>query len=100
MKILLVCSGGFTTSLLADNMRKALTDPNDIVDAGPVSEVKNLIDKYDIVLIGPQIRFKFNEIQKIAQSHGKKAGLLNPQLLSTLDGAMAVEAAKKLSEGQ
>lgn len=98
MRVLLVCSGGFTTSILVENMRRVMDEKEDYVEARPVSDVKDLIDKFDVVLLGPQVRFKLKEVRQLAEAHGKKAGLLDPRFLSTLDGKGVFELAKKIME--
>ena len=65
MKVLLICSAGMSTSLLVNNMLK-FADAGDVVDALPFGELEEKIDNYDVVLLGPQIRFKLKEVEKIA----------------------------------
>lgn len=97
MRILLVCAGGFTTSLMVENTKEVL-QPGDYVNALPVSEVKTVIDDYDVVLLGPQVKYKLKEVSELAKKHGKKAGVLEPRVVSTLSGQAIYQAAKKLME--
>ena len=55
MKILLACSAGMSTSLLVTNMKK-VADPADVIEAHPVRTVPDIIDNWDVLLLGPQVR--------------------------------------------
>ena len=46
---------------------KKNADPDDVVDAVPVGELESVIDKYDVILLGPQIRFKEKDVKKLAE---------------------------------
>lgn len=63
MKILLACSAGTSTSLVVAAMEKYWKD-NDIkgnkVDAYGVAEAAHVAKKYDVVLLGPQVRFQLS----------------------------------------
>ncbi|MDY3359708.1 MAG: PTS sugar transporter subunit IIB, partial [Clostridium celatum] len=56
--ILLVCAAGMSTSLLVNKMKEAAKVKGIEVDikALPVSECASVVDKIDIVLLGPQVR--------------------------------------------
>lgn len=59
MNILLVCAGGMSTSLLVERMRKEIEKRNlkDVkVDANAIENLEKIIDDYDVILVGPQIR--------------------------------------------
>lgn len=95
MKVLLVCAGGFSTSIIMENMREVASE-EDRIDAYPVSEMENLIDDYDVVLVGPQVRFRYPELEKMAKEHGKKISLIDRKLYGTLDGTKILDLARSL----
>ena len=95
MKVLLICAAGMSTSLLTTNMRKN-AQPGDEVDAVPVSELSQNIDKYDVILLGPQIRFKLKEVEAEAKAKGKKAGVIDMRAYGMMDGKAAMDQARKL----
>ena len=66
MKILLVCAGGMSTSILMKKMEKycAQVGENLTISAIGKGEVENEWQKYDCILIGPQISFALNEIKE------------------------------------
>lgn len=71
MNILLMCAAGMSTSLVVSKMKKALgPDEQDwVIEAKPAETFKDEFKKYDVVLLGPQIRFKKDKFQKIASQY-------------------------------
>ena len=71
MKILLLCAAGMSTSLVVSKMKKVLgPDEQDwVIEAKPAERFKDEFKEYDVVLLGPQIRFKKAEFQKIASDY-------------------------------
>ncbi len=59
MKILLACSAGMSTSLLEKSMNTYLEENNikGEVKAMSSGDAKQVMDKWDIVMLGPQVRF-------------------------------------------
>jgi len=98
MKVLLICAAGMSTSLLTNNMRKN-AEPGDEVEAVPVSELEQNIDKYDVILLGPQIRFKLKDVEKVAAPKGKKTGVIDMRAYGMMDGKAAMAQARKLMAG-
>lgn len=63
-KILLVCSGGMSTSVLMSKMQK-YGEENGIdiqVDACGTNNYQDQVSKYDIILLGPQIAYRKKQI--------------------------------------
>ncbi|MFV0396202.1 MAG: PTS sugar transporter subunit IIB [Coprobacillaceae bacterium] len=73
MKILLVCCAGMSTSMLVQRMEKAAKEKE--IDAQilavPILEAKreNMMDEYDIVMLGPQVR---NELKYLTEMSAGK----------------------------
>lgn len=99
MKVLLVCAAGMSTSLLTNNMKKN-ADPDDVVDAVPVGELEGVIDKYDVILLGPQIRFKEKDVKKLAEPKGIPSGVIDMRAYGMMDGKAAMDQARKLVAGK
>ena len=95
MKVLLICSAGMSTSLLVNNRMKFAQD-GDAVDALPFGELEAKITEYDVVLLGPQIRFKLKDVQKVAAEHGKPAEVIDMRVYGTMNGQAAMEQARRL----
>ncbi len=66
MKILLVCAGGFSTSILMNKVRKWATSNNEdvTIDAMGKEAYENAWQNYDCILIGPQISYTLDDIKE------------------------------------
>lgn len=97
MKILLVCNQGMSTGMLVESM-KQFGNEDDYIEATPVTHVSKKIQDFDVVLVGPQIRYKFDEIAAIANQYHKKIEVVDMVAYGTMDGKKVMEQAKKLYE--
>jgi PTS system cellobiose-specific IIB component len=66
MNILLVCAGGYSTSILMNKVMKYAKQNNlDIkIEAHGASLEDITASDFDVVLLAPQVRFKKDEIEK------------------------------------
>ncbi len=98
-KILLACSAGMSTSLLEESMKKYAASINEEVDiiAKASGEAKQIIDQYDIILLGPQVKFMEANFKQIAK--GKPVVVIPPQIYAMAKGEecfkLALEHLKK-----
>lgn len=95
MKVLLVCAAGMSTSLLTNNMKKN-ADADDVIEALPVNELAANADKYDVVLLGPQIRFKEKEVKAVTEPKGIPSAVIDMRAYGMMDGKTVMEQARKL----
>ncbi len=60
INILLVCNAGMSTSLLIEKIEKAGVSQSieAAVEARPVEDIKEYVSDKDVILLGPQVRFK------------------------------------------
>lgn len=65
-KIMLVCNGGMSTSIMAKQIRDASEGRYDVVAYSEGVYANNLTDDIKVILIAPQIRFLVDEIQNVA----------------------------------
>ena len=67
MKILLICSAGMSTSLLVSKMEKSAEARGIecLIKAVSAADGKNVINDYDVVLLGPQVRYLKSDLQKV-----------------------------------
>lgn len=68
VRIMLACAAGMSTSLLVTKMQKAAEEKGVEAEiwAVPEADVEKNIGKFDVCLLGPQVRFKLKAIQKLA----------------------------------
>lgn len=66
MNVMLVCTAGMSTSLVMNKIDKYAKENNiDIkLKAFPLQEYQEHVQEYDVILLGPQISYKCEEIQK------------------------------------
>jgi len=96
MRILLVCALGMSTNIIADRMRAALgVDEQDwVIEAKEVSDFKESVMNYDIVLLGPQIRFRLEEFSQVAKPYGVPVRGINSMDYGLCKGDAILKAAK------
>lgn len=102
MKILLVCSGGMSTSLLVDAAKKTAEKENFQCDiqAGAVSLVDEKAYLFDIILVAPQVRHRLTAIKESAAKHNKLVAVIPQEIYGQLQGDALIALAKKLLNPQ
>ncbi|WOO88408.1 PTS sugar transporter subunit IIB [Mollicutes bacterium LVI A0078] len=95
MKILLVCNAGMSTSLIVEKM-KEYSQGNDIIEAHPITYLKDHVTEWDVVLVGPQIRYKEKEVKKLCNEYGKVSGLIDMMDYGQGNGQNIYNEAQKL----
>lgn len=95
--ILLVCAAGMSTSLLVNKMKEAAKVKGIEVDikASPVSECASVVDKIDIVLLGPQVRFQKAQVDEIVKGR-IPVEVIDMRLYGTMNGQAVLERALEL----
>ncbi|MEY8381228.1 PTS sugar transporter subunit IIB [Ileibacterium valens] len=76
MKILLVCAGGMSTSILMNKMKKywaSIEVPLDVEAVG-LAEYNEHYQDFDVILIGPQVSYRQSMIEK---ETGKPCAAIN-----------------------
>lgn len=95
MNILLICACGMSTSLLVNRM-KEVGSSEDRIEALPVDKLEHNVKDYQVVLVGPQIRYKFNDIKKICDENQVACGLMDMASYGQMNGKVMYEQAKNL----
>lgn len=64
--ILLACSGGYSTSMLVERMKKVAVEKNVdvLIDATAESNIDMFIDSIDVILLGPQMAHAESDLRK------------------------------------
>lgn len=78
-KIFLCCAAGMSTSMVMNKMKQAAANKHIEVDIIAVSmdDFDRTLPNYDCCLLGPQIKYKFEEFDKKATALGKKVAVIN-----------------------
>lgn len=95
-KIILLCNQGMSTSALVMKMREVV-ERNQLeytVNAYSVDSAETTAIDADVILLGPQIRYKKSEIQKLFPE--KPVDVIDMSDYGMLDGKKVVIQARKL----
>ena len=98
MKILLACSAGMSTSLLVNNMKK-FADASDVIEARPVRTVPDILDDWDVLLLGPQVRHILRRVTKLVGDQAVVDVIDGPSY-GRCDGAAVLKQAEDLYAGK
>lgn len=97
-KIVLLCNQGLSTSALVMKMREVV-EKNSLdyeVNAYSVDSAEYTAGDADVILLGPQIRYKKNDVQKLFPE--KPVDVIDMSVYGMLDGKKVVLQARKLME--
>lgn len=99
LKIMLACSAGMSTSLLVTRMEKAAAEKGLECKIWAVSESALLAeytaDPCDVLLIGPQVRFRLNGIKEQVKN-AIPVDVIDMRLYGMMDGAKVLDQALKM----
>ncbi len=95
-RILLVCSAGMSTSMLIKKMLAAAQKENiDIeVEAHSISEAKAIGDQWDIILLGPQVKFQLKDMRQAFPN--KPIDAIEMRSYGRMDGEAVLKQAREL----
>lgn len=98
MNILLICAGGMSTSIMVNKMKVAAANKGIEGDIWAVGEgsADAHVAKADVILLGPQIRFRIEAVRKLAQ--GKPVEVMDMRLYGTMNGEKILDMAIALYE--
>lgn len=96
--ILLACSAGMSTSLLVSKMEEAAAEKGIDVKIWAVAQDKAFteLEKADVLLIGPQMRFLKKKFEKAAEETNIPVDVIDPVSYGRVDGEAVLEKAMAL----
>jgi len=99
-KILLACSAGMSTSLLVKKMEEAAEAKGIEVNIWAVAQDKapTEMEKADVLLIGPQMRFMKKKYTPVAEEVGIPLDVIDPVTYGRVDGEAVLNQALELIE--
>jgi len=77
VKILLICAAGMSTSLVVKKI-KEIAPEGTIIEYGTGAEVVQKIKDFDVVLAGPQLRYKKDQLLKLAEENNVPIDFIDP----------------------
>ncbi|WPS86397.1 PTS sugar transporter subunit IIB [Brevibacillus halotolerans] len=95
MNIVLCCSAGMSTSLLVTRMEEAAKEKGIEATIWAISadDMRDNWDKAEVVLLGPQIRYKLAEFKKEGEARNIPVDVINPVDYGMVNGQKVLEAA-------
>lgn len=98
MRIVLLCAQGMSTSLLVEKMKIAARDREVKVEieAHSVDSFEKQLETADVILLGPQIRYKKNELFPKAKAENKPIDVIDMAAYGTINGKKVLEQALNL----
>ena len=102
IRIILACQFGASTDLLAVKMQEAAKnmDMDVTVNAYSYTSLEQVIDEADIVLLGPQIRFKKKALEKQFAGKNVEFMVVEPSDYGMLNGEKVLRAAVEIVDNR
>lgn len=99
MKILLCCAAGMSTSLLVERMKKVASERQlqAEIEAIPLAEYPARVGEADVILLGPQVKYKLPEFRKLAAEKGKPIEVIDMVAYGLVNGAKVLDQALSLA---
>lgn len=97
-RILLACSSGMSTSLLVSKMKEAAEAKGIDVEIWAVAQDKaaSEMERADVLLIGPQMRFLKKKFAAVAEEIGIPLDVIDPVAYGRIDGEAVLNKALEL----
>lgn len=99
IRITLACAGGMSTSLLMNKM-KAEADKRGIeveIQAIPEKSIEAHMGEFDVLLLGPQVRYMLTNVQKLLNGIAPVA-VIDMRDYGTMNGPKVLDTALKIYE--
>ncbi|MEC2055836.1 PTS sugar transporter subunit IIB [Peribacillus psychrosaccharolyticus] len=102
MNILLCCSAGMSTSLLVTKMEKSAQEQgiDCTIWAVGSSEVNKEMEKANVILLGPQVRYLLSKLEKSGKEKGIPVATINPMFYGLCNGEEVLKQAITLIKGE
>lgn len=97
-KILLLCSAGMSTSIVVKKMKEAAVEKgiNVEIQAEGLEMFADNLNKYDVFLLGPQVKFRRDVFNEEASKIGKRVEVINQLDYGLMNGKKILEWALTL----
>lgn len=98
MRVILLCALGMSTSLLVENMKKAAKECGIEVnvEAHSVDQFDKYLKEADVMLLGPQIRYKYRPLSKAAAAANLPLAVIDTVAYGMVDGQKVLRQAMDL----
>lgn len=100
MRIVLLCAQGMSTSLLVEKMKEASKkiDPTTEIEAHPIDSFEQQLKTANVILLGPQIRYKKNEFLPKADAASVSLDVIDMTAYGAINGEKVLKQALDLDQ--
>ena len=95
MNIVLICGGGFSTSVLMKKITEEAEKRGLTIEISAqgtdTSALKGNMDKVDIILLAPQVRFYYDELMQIAENYDTLVLTIDPLSYGRMDAVKILD---------
>lgn len=100
MRIMLACNAGMSTSMVVAKMLDAAKVQGKDYEIWAVEqgEIEGELGKFDVLLLGPQVRHILRRVEKLVGNYAKVA-MIDSLAYGRCDGAAVLKQAEGLLEG-
>lgn len=98
MKVLFVCSAGMSSTIAVNALKKEAEKNGmelDVLAVGTQEFENEVSNGYDIAMVAPQIRHRYDTLSAIAEELNIPCVLIKPQAYSPLGGAQLFNQLKE-----
>jgi PTS system cellobiose-specific IIB component len=97
-RVLIVCGAGASSTFLAVRLRRAAKarDLDLVVDAGTVLDLEEQLAETHILLVGPHLRPRFDDVAERASQAGAVAALLPDSVFGAAGAEIAADIVTEL----
>jgi Phosphotransferase system cellobiose-specific component IIB len=96
MKIILCCSQGMSSSIFVKALRKEIKEQNldyTVASIG-IFELSKYIEKTDIVLLAPQVKYAFKDISEMSKNYNIPTILINEKDYGVMNAKKVLKSIK------
>lgn len=77
MKILILCATGTSSNIVVEAMKRAVGDREIKIFAKGIEELEDSGNECDLILLGPQIKYKLEAVQKAVIDKNIPVGIID-----------------------
>ncbi|CUH97050.1 hypothetical protein P22_3176 [Propionispora sp. 2/2-37] len=98
MNILLICATGLSTGKLVSKMQVENESGgyHHKIASCSFDNLKNYVEDFDVLLLGPQIRYKSHKVAKLAEEKNKKFAIIDSLSFIMGDGKAVLDQVHRL----
>lgn len=99
LSILLTCNLGASTGIMANKMRDVVANSEKLknkkitIEAQPGDMLDTIIEKFDVVLVAPQMMHRYKAFEEIATKSGKVITAIDPADYGTVNAENIIKTA-------